>query len=271
MTQPPGSRPGVSDRGAPGTPVKAADRRSTNGEGSSTPGLPPAPATALDEETHMVERNIRVRRAEALQVHVAAPRSLSPLRSYAPPAGASVVHPPVLPPDPPRTARLLHGLTGLGLLVMGLAAVGQGGFAGSATERTASVLGITLNTGLGLVLTGIGLLLVVAGLLRNGRLLGGITGALLVAGGVLLAAATDDLLHQLRAGRQLGWLLIVLGGVAVLAAFLHRTHVRPELPHAAGATGDVVTGDVVPGDAATGDAATGDVATGDAVTGPARE
>ena len=61
-------------------------------------------------------------------------------------------------------------------------------------------------------------------------------GALVGVGGIVVLAGPDDLIADLHTERPLGWVLLVIGGLSLLAGFLpthvvDRTHaeVRPEV------------------------------------------
>lgn len=123
-------------------------------------------------------------------------------------------------PDAPPLSRVLHAGVGVVLTVLGVVSA----VAAEATGARVTVVGLDTNGRLGLAVAGLGVLLLVAALSRDGRALGGGVGGLLVAGGVVLVAATDRLLGTLAAGRSLGWVLVVTGAVAILGSFLHRTN-----------------------------------------------
>lgn len=120
----------------------------------------------------------------------------------------------------PRTSRLLKAAVGSLLLGLGGAAA-VAGLRGNQVNDRVDVLGVTMNSGIGLVLVALGLLLVVAAFLHDGRPVAAGVGGLLVTGGVLLVSATDELLAQIASGRGVGWIAVVAGALAALSAFLH--------------------------------------------------
>ena len=125
----------------------------------------------------------------------------------------------------------LHAAAGVFLVVFGAIGAGRAGFGDQLGERSTEVLGITITTVLSLAAIGAGLVLLLAALTPAGRGTGGVIGVLLLVGGIILAAGSDELLADLHTETSLGWLAIIVGAVAVIAAFLpahtvaHRTEV----------------------------------------------
>lgn len=116
-------------------------------------------------------------------------------------------------------SQVVHGLCGAVLLLLGAIAVARAGFDAPAEEEV-EVLGITLTTVLGLVLLAAGLLLVIAALTPSGRPFGGFVGVVLAVAGLVLAAGSAELLADAHTDRALGWVLIVIGALSLLGAFL---------------------------------------------------
>ena len=81
------------------------------------------------------------------------------------------------------------------------------------------MLGIDVTTLIGLVEIGAGLLLLLAALTPAGRAFGGVIGVLLLVGGIVIAAGSDELLSDLHTESGLGWVAIIVGAVAMIAAF----------------------------------------------------
>jgi hypothetical protein len=116
-------------------------------------------------------------------------------------------------------SQLIHGACGLFLVIIGAIAVGRAGF-DDVGEGTVEVLGITTTALIGLVLLLAGLLLLCAALAPEARGFGGFIGVLLLVGGIIIAAGSDELLADLHTEAALGWLGIIVGAVAILGAVL---------------------------------------------------
>jgi hypothetical protein len=117
-------------------------------------------------------------------------------------------------------SQIVHGVAAVVLLLIGAIAVARGGFDGPAENQVGSVLGIEVTTPIGLALLAAGLLLAIAALTPSGRPFGGFVGVLVAVGGVVIIAAHEDLQSDLRTEPALGWILLVVGIVSVVAAFL---------------------------------------------------
>jgi fermentation-respiration switch protein FrsA (DUF1100 family) len=114
----------------------------------------------------------------------------------------------------------LHAAGGVFLVIFGGIAAGRAGFGDRLGERETEVLGITITTALALVAIGAGLVLLLAALTPAGRITGGVIGVLLLVAGIIVAAGSDDLLSDLHTESSLGWVGIIVGAVAVIAAML---------------------------------------------------
>jgi hypothetical protein len=117
-------------------------------------------------------------------------------------------------------SQIVHGVGAVVLLLIGAIAVARGGFDGPAENQVGSVLGIEMTTPIGLALLAAGLLLAIAALTPSGRPFGGFVGVLVAVGGIVIIAAHEDLQADLRTEPALGWILLVVGIVSVVAAFL---------------------------------------------------
>ena len=124
-------------------------------------------------------------------------------------------------------AQVIHAAIGAFLLVIGVIAMVRGDLSGDLTESTFDVLGITHSTAIGIGEVVAGALLLLAATGAAGRVLGVIVGiALVVFGAVVLG--DDGTVQDLGTESALGWLSIVLGGVAALAGLIpeRRVHRR---------------------------------------------
>ena len=116
-------------------------------------------------------------------------------------------------------SQVIHGLCGLALVVLGAVTVGKAGF-DAIGENTTEVLGITSTTLIGLVELAAGLLLLLAAISPSSRGFGGVIGVLLLVGGIVIAAGSDELLADMHTESSLGWVGIIIGALALIGAFL---------------------------------------------------
>jgi hypothetical protein len=133
-------------------------------------------------------------------------------------------------------AQLFHAVCGIALTAFGAVTMAKAGFDRPIGEQTAEVLRITQTTAIGIAEVSAGVLLILASLSPRGRIFGAFIGALVGVGGIVVLAASNAVLADLHTERALGWVLIVIGGLSLLAGFfpthlVERTHaeVRPEV------------------------------------------
>jgi hypothetical protein len=117
-------------------------------------------------------------------------------------------------------SQVLHGLCGFVLVLLGAVAIARGGFDGNVGQQTTEVLGIKMTTVLGLVELAAGLLLLIAALTPSAKPFGGFIGVLLIVGGVVIIAGSQELLNDLHTEPALGWIALILGVISLVAAFL---------------------------------------------------
>ncbi len=133
-------------------------------------------------------------------------------------------------------AQFFHAVCGIALTAFGAVTMAKAGFDRPIGEQTAEVLKITQTTAIGIAEVSAGVLLILAALSPRGRIFGGFIGALVGVGGIVVLAASNAVLADLHTERALGWVLLVIGGLSLLAAFfpthvVETTHaeVRPEV------------------------------------------
>ena len=133
-------------------------------------------------------------------------------------------------------SQLVHAVCGIGLAAFGAVTMAKAGFDRPIGEQTAEVLRITQTTAIGIAEASAGVLLILAALSPRGKVFGGFIGALVGVAGLVVLAGSDDLIADLHTERSLGWVLLAVGGISLLAAFLpthyvDSTHaeVRPEV------------------------------------------
>lgn len=117
-------------------------------------------------------------------------------------------------------AQALHAACGVFMVVLGAVAVGRAGFGDRLGERTTEVLDITVSTVIGLVAIAVGLIFLFAALSPAGRGTGGVMGVLLLVAGIVIAAGSDEFLADLHTESALGWVLMVVGAIAVIGSVL---------------------------------------------------
>ena len=128
-------------------------------------------------------------------------------------------------------AQFVHAICGVALAAGG--AVTMAGRASTAPSRSRRPRSSTSpqSTALGIAELAAGLLLIAAALTPHGRMFGGFIGALVAIGGLVVVAASDELLADLHTEQALGWVLMGIGGAALLAAFLPSRSVRRSEVH----------------------------------------
>jgi hypothetical protein len=114
-------------------------------------------------------------------------------------------------------AAIIAGVGGVVLLVLGLVTVAKGGLSDPVTEPVVEVFGLTHTPLLGLIETGVGLLLLLCAL-WGARASVIFVGTLIAIAGVVVVATPDSFTDALAAETSYGWFLIVLGGVVTLVA-----------------------------------------------------
>jgi hypothetical protein len=116
-------------------------------------------------------------------------------------------------------SQVLHGLTGLFLVIVGAVTIGKAGFT-DIGEHTVQVLGWSTTAVLGLAELFAGLLLMCAALSPEGRVFGGVLGVLLFVGGIVIAAGSNELLSDLHTESGLGWMWLIVGLVALIGGLV---------------------------------------------------
>jgi hypothetical protein len=123
--------------------------------------------------------------------------------------------------------QLLAVLVGAALVALGVVALVQTGIDTPLNEPVEPVLGWDHTPWLGILEVAAGALLVIFALRPGGRWLVALVGAALVVGGVLIAGELDWTVEELGAEPSFGWVPIIAGALAILAALLTpRRHQR---------------------------------------------
>jgi hypothetical protein len=116
--------------------------------------------------------------------------------------------------------QLLSGCVGLVLVVLGIIAVTRTGVDSTLNTPVTNVVGLTQSALVGFIELGAGLLLLIGSADAAFRGAAGFVGALLLVGGIVVAASTAKLLLDLGTSRSTGWFAVVLGAVAILGSLL---------------------------------------------------
>jgi len=125
---------------------------------------------------------------------------------------------------------ILAGLAGAFSGIVGLIVIVRTGIDGTLDTPTTTILGTQQSAIVGIVLFIGGLLLVLSAASEANRPLAGAIGAAMLLLGVLGAAATAPFRSDVGIDRGAGWLVAVIGAVAIVSAILPaRLHVQREV------------------------------------------
>ena len=116
--------------------------------------------------------------------------------------------------------QILSGALGLVLAVIGVIAVTRAGIDGSLNQPVTQIFGITHSSYVGLFEIFCGLVLLLGASGAGYRGASGFVGALLIIGGVVIAAGNLRILLDVGAKQSTGWMGVVFGAVAILAAMM---------------------------------------------------
>jgi hypothetical protein len=116
--------------------------------------------------------------------------------------------------------QFLGGAVGIVLVLFGIVAVTRTGVDSTLNTPPTQIMGLTQSALIGLVELGVGLLLILSAADIAFRGFMGFLGALLVVGGVVVAAATNKMLLDLGTLHSTGWFAVVMGAIAIFAATL---------------------------------------------------
>jgi hypothetical protein len=126
--------------------------------------------------------------------------------------------------SPSQLAPLAGGVV---LVVFGLVAIIKGGLGGAIDRPFVDVFGFSHTPLLGLFELGAGVILLLIALVPTGRTAAMFFGALVAIGGGLVLANLDWVNAHLTTDTSFGWMLLIVGGgVAILAALLPATQSR---------------------------------------------
>ena len=116
--------------------------------------------------------------------------------------------------------QIIAGILGLVVAIIGIIAVSRGGIDDSLNVPVVSVAGTDQSAMLGLMEFAAGLLLVLGALSYALRWLVAFVGVVMIVGGVVLGAASAEILQDIGTSQGTGWAIMVGGIIAVVAASL---------------------------------------------------
>ncbi len=112
------------------------------------------------------------------------------------------------------------------LLLMGGLALARAGTDGDLATPVVDVFGFTHTAWLGIVELVVGFLFLLGGLSPSTRDLGLGLGIIMLIAGIIVIVQPDATPTQLAVEKSYGWLLVVLGGAAIVGGFLPNGRVR---------------------------------------------
>jgi hypothetical protein len=118
--------------------------------------------------------------------------------------------------------QVIGGVLGIVIAIVGAITVARAGIDGSLDVPIVRTAGFDLSAMVGLAGLGIGLLLILGSLSYEGRGLMIGTGVVMVIGGVVVGAASTEILQDLGTVHGTGWAVMVAGIIAIVAGCLPR-------------------------------------------------
>ena len=116
--------------------------------------------------------------------------------------------------------QILAGILGVVVAIIGIIAVSRGGIDDTLNVPVVNVAGTDQSAMIGLAEFAAGLLLVLGALSYAARGLIAFVGVVMVIGGVVLGAASAEILHDIGTSQGTGWTIMVGGIIAIVAASL---------------------------------------------------
>ena len=121
----------------------------------------------------------------------------------------------------------LGGAVGVVLVIFGIIAVTRTGIDSTLNTPVTNIMGLTHSAWVGIAELAVGLLLILSAADVAFRGVMGALGALLLIGGVVVAASNLKMLLDIGTNRNTGWFGLILGAITLLAAALpsiNRSH-----------------------------------------------
>lgn len=116
--------------------------------------------------------------------------------------------------------QILGGVAGVVFTVFGVLAITRAGIDSTLNVPVVNVAGFEQSAALGIGEVVVGLLLIAGAVSVRNRTLMGAVGGLMFIAGIVIAAASDQLLADIGSDQRSGWLLLAGGVVAMVAAAL---------------------------------------------------
>jgi hypothetical protein len=116
--------------------------------------------------------------------------------------------------------RILGGLIGLILAVVGVVAIAKCGIDGSLDKPVANVLGMDQSAIVGLVEFALGLLMILGAASSSTRSFMGGVGVLALIAGVVAAASTASVRSDIGMDTGAGWFVAICGALVLAASFI---------------------------------------------------
>lgn len=116
--------------------------------------------------------------------------------------------------------QIIGGIAGLVTTVIGAIAVVRGGIDSTLHEPLVEVAGLTLSSGVGIVMLLLGLTLIAGAASAWDKALLGFAGGLLFLGGIFVMAASDELRADIGAERSVGTFALIVGIISMAAAMM---------------------------------------------------
>jgi hypothetical protein len=118
--------------------------------------------------------------------------------------------------------QIIAGVLGVILGLIGVIAIARAGIDGSLNVPVVQVAGTDQSAMLGLFEFAAGLVLVLAALSASTRGLIAFVGVVMLIGGVVIGAASTEILQDIGTSQGTGWAIAVGGVIAIVAASLGR-------------------------------------------------
>jgi hypothetical protein len=115
-------------------------------------------------------------------------------------------------------SRIVSMIAGIGMLVLGVIVLLDTGFDGFPDQPVTEVAGLEHTPLLGVIDIGFGVLLL-AGAAAWSRALSTFTAALMVAAGLVVVFATEDLPDEVATTSDYGWVLVIVGAIVMVIDF----------------------------------------------------
>jgi hypothetical protein len=116
--------------------------------------------------------------------------------------------------------QVLGGIVGIVAIVFGALAIARGGIDSDLNTPLVQVAGFTQSALVGIIELAFGLLLLAGAASPWNRGLLGVIGALMFAGGLIVGSASNKILTDLGTDHATGWLVMIGGIAAMIAAIL---------------------------------------------------